>query len=46
MVTWQTWMASTDGDVVDIGGSEVVVVGDSDVVLLVGVTVGNEHALA
>ena len=38
MVMWWTLVASTD--------NEVVVVGDSDVVLLVGVTIGDEHALA
>ena len=38
MVMWQTLVALTDSD--------VVVVGDSDVVLLVGVTIGDEHALA
>ena len=38
MVTWQTLVASTDDD--------MAVVGDSDVVLLVGITVGDEHALA
>ena len=38
MVVWWTLVALTD--------SEVVVVGDGDVVLLVDVTVGDEHALA
>jgi hypothetical protein len=38
MVTWQTLVALTDGD--------VAAVGDGDVVLLVGVAVGDEHALA
>ena len=38
MVMWWTLVVLTD--------SEVAVVGDSDMVLLVGVTISNEHALA